>query len=303
MLISLKNDSVSAVIETVGAELQSLKDRNKKEYIWQRNPDIWPRCSPLLFPVVGNCRNGRTRFEGEWFEMEKHGFCKESDFTVVRQSDHTVTFRLAANAQTRRSYPYEFVLSLTYRLKNGVLLLDYCVENSDSREICYGIGSHPGFVCPLEKEESFEDYQLEFETEEDTCAMPYDLQSLQFDAEGKGLVLSHTRVLPLSYELFRGDAIYFDSIRSRRVSLVHRHTRRGIEVSYPGFETIACMIGIVIFLGYTAYDTQKIKAYYEYYGNDAAMASKASVFSALALYLDFINIFIYLLRILGKRRN
>ena len=46
-----------------------------------------------------------------------------------------------------------------------------------------------------------------------------------------------------------------------------------------------------------------LSAYYEYYGNDAAMASKASVFSALALYLDFINIFIYLLRILGKRRN
>ena len=74
-------------------------------------------------------------------------------------------------------------------------------------------------------------------------------------------------------------------------------------LNLSGFETIACMIGIVIFLGYTAYDTQKIKAYYEYYSNDAAMASKASVFSALALYLDFINIFIYLLRILGKRRN
>lgn len=74
-------------------------------------------------------------------------------------------------------------------------------------------------------------------------------------------------------------------------------------LNLSGFETIACMIGIVIFLAYTAYDTQKIKAYYEYYGNDSVMASKASVFSALALYLDFINIFIYLLRILGKRRN
>ena len=74
-------------------------------------------------------------------------------------------------------------------------------------------------------------------------------------------------------------------------------------LNLSGFETAACMIGIVIFLGYTAYDTQKIKAYYEYYGNDAAMASKASIFSALALYLDFINLFIYLLRILGKRRN
>ena len=136
MTITIQDNAThtTAAIESLGAQLVSLKDASGKEYIWQRNPDIWPRCSPLLFPVVGNCRNGRTRFEGEWFEMEKHGFCKESDFTVVRQSDHTVTFRLAANAQTRRSYPYEFVLSLTYRLKNGVLLLDYCVENSRSEE-------------------------------------------------------------------------------------------------------------------------------------------------------------------------
>lgn len=74
-------------------------------------------------------------------------------------------------------------------------------------------------------------------------------------------------------------------------------------LNLSGFETIACLLGIVIFLGYTAYDTQKIKACYEYYGNDAAMASKASIFSALQLYLDFVNIFIYLLRILGKRKN
>ena len=68
-------------------------------------------------------------------------------------------------------------------------------------------------------------------------------------------------------------------------------------------DQILCTLGVILFLAYTAYDTQKIKAYYEYYGNDAAMASKASIFSALALYLDFINIFLYLLRILGKRRN
>lgn len=234
-----KDTHTAAAIDSFGAQLISLKDAFGKEYIWQRDPDIWPRCSPLLFPVVGNCRNGRTRFEGKWFEMEKHGFCKESDFTVITQSEHAVTFRLAANARTRLSYPYEFLLSLTYRFENGSLLFNYCVENCDSREICYGIGSHPGFICPLEKEEAFEDYQLEFETEEDTRAMPYDLQTLQFDAQGQGIKLDHTRILPLSYELFRGDAVYFDSIRSRKVSLIHRHTRRGIEVSYPGFETIA----------------------------------------------------------------
>lgn len=68
------------------------------------------------------------------------------------------------------------------------------------------------------------------------------------------------------------------------------------------FERVACLIGIVIFLAYTAYDTQKIKAFYQAYQGDEVMLKKASIFSALQLYLDFINLFVYLLRFLGKRK-
>lgn len=67
-------------------------------------------------------------------------------------------------------------------------------------------------------------------------------------------------------------------------------------------ERIVCVIGIVIFLGFTAYDTQKIKKYYFAYSQNPEMACKASIFSALQLYLDFINLFVYLLRLFGKRR-
>lgn len=74
----------------------------------------------------------------------------------------------------------------------------------------------------------------------------------------------------------------------------------------PGLEMVdqvICTIGVVIFLAYTAYDVQKIRAFYQAYQGDAAMLKKASVFSALQLYLDFVNLFVYLLRIFGKRRN
>lgn len=69
------------------------------------------------------------------------------------------------------------------------------------------------------------------------------------------------------------------------------------------FDRIVCLIGVAIFLGFTAYDTQKIKTFYAYYSKDGAMLEKASVFSALQLYLDFINIFLYLLRFMGRRKN
>lgn len=68
------------------------------------------------------------------------------------------------------------------------------------------------------------------------------------------------------------------------------------------FETAVCYIGIFIFLAFTAYDTQKIKAYHQYYSQNPEMAAKASIFSALQLYLDFVNLFLYLIRLLGRRR-
>ena len=61
------------------------------------------------------------------------------------------------------------------------------------------------------------------------------------------------------------------------------------------------MGGIAVFIGLTAYDTQKIKSFYLYYSGDPEMLEKASVISALELYLDFLNLFLYLLRFFGKR--
>lgn len=74
-------------------------------------------------------------------------------------------------------------------------------------------------------------------------------------------------------------------------------------INLSQFEMIACTIGIFLFLGYTAYDTHKIKECYAYYSQDEAMLAKASIFSALELYLDFINLFVYLLRVLGRKKN
>lgn len=70
-----------------------------------------------------------------------------------------------------------------------------------------------------------------------------------------------------------------------------------------GMERIMCMIGLAIFMLYTAYDTQKIKTFYMEYGENEEMAAKTSIYCAFQLYLDFINMFLYILRLLGKRRN
>jgi FtsH-binding integral membrane protein len=60
------------------------------------------------------------------------------------------------------------------------------------------------------------------------------------------------------------------------------------------------VIGVLLFAGLTAFDTQRIKLGY-YVGDDGGVAKKKSILGALALYLDFINLFLFLLRFMGNR--
>ncbi len=68
------------------------------------------------------------------------------------------------------------------------------------------------------------------------------------------------------------------------------------------FQFIISGIGVLVFVGLTAYDTQKLKAL-AFSANDEESLTKLAVYGALDLYLDFINLFLYLLRIFGSRRD
>jgi FtsH-binding integral membrane protein len=70
----------------------------------------------------------------------------------------------------------------------------------------------------------------------------------------------------------------------------------------PAIDFVVSVLGVLIFTGLTAWDTQKIKNTYYQVGHDGTMAGKMAVMGALSLYLDFLNIFLFLLRFLGNRR-
>lgn len=69
------------------------------------------------------------------------------------------------------------------------------------------------------------------------------------------------------------------------------------------FELIISFVAVAIFVGLVAYDTQKLKSFYYSTANDYQMQRKIGIIGALSLYLDFINIFLYLLRIFGNGRR
>ena len=75
-----------------------------------------------------------------------------------------------------------------------------------------------------------------------------------------------------------------------------------IFLKSSGMQFVISLAAVAIFVGLTAYDTQKIKQYYFSLGGTSDVARKAGLMGALSLYIDFINIFIHLLMLLGERR-
>jgi uncharacterized protein len=69
------------------------------------------------------------------------------------------------------------------------------------------------------------------------------------------------------------------------------------------FSWLISFAGVIIFTGLTAYDTQKIVELSREMGHDSEESRKASLLGALTLYLDFINLFLFLLRLIGVRRD
>jgi uncharacterized protein len=70
----------------------------------------------------------------------------------------------------------------------------------------------------------------------------------------------------------------------------------------PGLGFAISIIGVLVFTGLTAWDTQRIKEMY-WDGDSTEIAGKKSIMGALALYLDFINLFLMLMQLMGQRRN
>jgi FtsH-binding integral membrane protein len=70
-----------------------------------------------------------------------------------------------------------------------------------------------------------------------------------------------------------------------------------------GLQFVISTMGVIVFTGLTAYDTQKIRDMYYAQGNRGEMAAKLAIMGALSLYLDFINLFMYALQFFGDRRS
>ena len=107
---TISGDNYELTVSDHGAEIRSLK-KDGKEFMWQADPAFWGRTSPVLFPLVGNYWEKKSRFRGSVYEMSQHGFARDMDFNLVSQSEDELLFELKENEETLAKYPFSFVLA------------------------------------------------------------------------------------------------------------------------------------------------------------------------------------------------
>ncbi|MDO4787982.1 MAG: aldose 1-epimerase family protein [Johnsonella sp.] len=238
MNIRLQSEGFSALISTKGAELKSLKNPEQKEFMWQSDPDFWRFSSPLLFPLIGNARKDRCLIKGKSYFIPKHGFARHKEFSLKNHSESRAVFSLTPDEDMLSCYPYPFLLDAEFSLHKHTLDISYTVYNRDIVDMYYQIGAHPGFVCPSETEESFDQYSLCFEQEESFESYLYDIEKAHFCSEP---VYPHKRgkTIALSKELFLNDALYFPRILSRKITLRNAKDLPLLALEFEDFSSFA----------------------------------------------------------------
>ena len=144
MIYTLKNDKLTVEINSLGAELTSVKSESGYEFIWQGSE--WKKHAPVLFPVCGGLLDSKYTYNSREYKMEKHGFAKLYDFELAESTDTSLTLVLKSNEATLEVYPFEFTLAAKYTIDENVLTASYTVENDGKQIMPYMFGWHPAFT-------------------------------------------------------------------------------------------------------------------------------------------------------------
>lgn len=229
MIYTIKNDKTEVKINSLCAEVRSVF-HNGKQRAWQNETGEWSGCAILLFPYAGF---NRLVYDGVDFGVQKHGFCRNEEFELVRAEGDNIIFVLKANERTKAVYPYDFEFFVKYAIIDNGYEVCYTIVNRDNREIPFACGGHESFA--LDKEVC--DCYLEFDKDEKLDALVHDNGGfLTGDVKGYG----EGKILQLEKDFTDNSAtVIFGGINSRRAVLRDKKTdEKIVEISFEGFANL-----------------------------------------------------------------
>ncbi len=163
--------------------------------------------------------------------MGIHGFAAAKEFAIAQQSEDSLTLELHSNEKTRKSYPFDFALCITYALRANAVEITYSVKNLGQNIMPFGIGGHPGFNAPLIDGEKFEDYELEFSYPCQPDRVGFS-PAVYLNGQDELYPLREDKYIDLRHDLFDEDAVILKNM-AREVILRSRISGRGVRVGFP----------------------------------------------------------------------
>lgn len=237
-MIVLENDLLRVEFKTVGAELTRIySKKNGLDYLWRVNENFWTRYAPVLFPIVGRLKDHTYTVDGQKYLLSQHGFARDLSFSISSKSNSEVVFLLTHSQKTLENYPFKFALEIHYRLEEDTLQVSYYIKNKDTKDLYFSIGGHPGFTCPLTPDTQFSDYYIEFEQEENPKQHLLNSDNGLRKVQPEEVHLEKN--IPLSYELFSKDALIYEGIKSKRISLKSTKHNHGFHFTMNNWQFLA----------------------------------------------------------------
>ena len=236
MLTTIQSESLCVTVDSRGAQLQSIRSGDGKEYLWQGDAAFWTSRAPNIFPYVARLTEGKCIYKGKVYGFGNHGLVRYADLAVAASAPDSVTYQLESDEDTLRQYPFPFRYTMRYRVTGNRLVMQTTVENTGKERMYFAVGGHPGFNVPLEDGLAFSDYYLEF----DEPAEPYRILLADSGAVTPGqerYPLQDGRRIRLDHRLFDHDAIVLHHT-AKTVTLKAEGGRRSVTVSFPDFRYV-----------------------------------------------------------------
>lgn len=230
----IKNQKLTVEISSKGGEFQSVRDAQGREYLWQGDAATWTDKGPNLFPYIGRLTDKKYLYQGKTYSMDVHGFLPTAEMTLVEQKEDELTLRLESSEETRKQYPFEFILDITWKLEGEKISISYHVRNKDDKTMYFGIGGHPGFNIPFEDGLKFEDYRIDFgkDAKPRSILLSDDCFILEKD---EPLALENGRYLNLKHSLFDNDSIVLKKV-PKEVRLYSEKGNKEIRIAFPDMD-------------------------------------------------------------------
>ena len=225
-----------AVFGIDGAQLNSLV-KDGREYLWQGNPEFWAGQAPVCFPIVGVLPDGKAEAFGKECNMKRHGVARINPFEVFEQHKNSITFIQKSSEETKKQFPFDYELKIKYTIVGDTVTNEYMITNTGNDRLPFVIGGHPAFNCPIDADECFEDYYVIFDRKQTLFALRPDVETGLIDVTKRYPVLNNARRIDMNHKLFEKDALVFDNIKSKSVTLMGKNGR-GIRMDFQDMDNL-----------------------------------------------------------------